>query len=384
MTKNIIFVKCIIFLTIIVTNATAYDTCLSPRTKDQDCDCDILKPRTTNQRKSGALIEFAICRNFPYSNYKSNKIPLQILVTAYDPLNIFRTTLGPFGKPLDKWTEGHWNYQLTPQSHETKMFMNWKRWSMGEGKTAYYCPDITIPDREGGDQNNAERKGHWKEVKNGEDGKWYDKWGYEPTNLKCPETEDSGDSVSTTIFTNHDEEPRSYIGINIKKCGNDSPDPLLPWQVPKNETGKWYLFSYIFKGFDVWKSMTETSTYIPSWINCPRIAAPCDANNGNCACAFFGDDEVCKTPTTTNAPVKAPTTDAPRKIEEPQTVGEKIDNDRSYRSSLPWESAFGWIILGVTMVAAAGMFYMWYRNENGDYSSREGTEMGYLPMMEKQ
>ena len=87
----------------------------------------------------------------------------------------------------------------------------------------------------------------------------------------------------------------------------------------------------------------------------------------------------------TTAPAKAPTTDAPRKIEEPQTVGEKIDNDRS---SLPWESTFGWIIFAVTMVAAAGMFYAWYRNANSDDSdairSGEGAEMGYLPMMEKQ
>ena len=63
MMKNVFFVK-FILLIIIVTNATAYDTCLSPRTKDQDCDCDILtngaEGWSIGGRAKGAMIEFAI------------------------------------------------------------------------------------------------------------------------------------------------------------------------------------------------------------------------------------------------------------------------------------------------------------------------------------
>jgi hypothetical protein len=336
-----------IFLTIIVTNATAYeyDTCLSPRTIGKDCDCDILRPTFQNQRRSGALIEFAICRNY---TYWGRFYPLQVLVTPYDPINT-----EPIYENGKKVGESHWFVgAILPQSHQR---INWKQYE------TQYCPDITIADKEGGDQTNAENQGFWKRNDDGEQ---------EPTELICPEdTTPNGEFYGITMATG----PRTrnnYIGVAQRFCGRST----------------WYQFSYMFSGFDELQGLVTSSPYIPTFINCPGIAAPCGTKDWDCACNYFGDDEVCKNyvPPTT-APAKAPTTDAPRKIEEPQTVGEKIDNDRS---SLPWESTFGWIIFAVTMVAAAGMFYTWYRNANNDHSdairSGEGAEMGYLPMMEKQ
>ena len=348
MMNNIIFVK-FIFLTIIVTNATAYDTCLSPRTKDQDCDCDILRPSLTSLKTSGYLIEFAICRN-----YKDGKdiIPLQVLVTPYDPINTI-----PVYEKGAKIGESHWWDLIHPQLIHQQTRLNWKPWKTW-GKR-FYCPDITIGSWLGGRQSKAEYKGVWKK-ENGDDV-------YKPTELVCPKSSWGWSMEFTTHDKSKDAASQNYIGIKAQWCGAST----------------WYEYSY------VWYSnigYSSSSTHIPSFAYCPKIAAPCDGNDDDCACSYFGDDEVCKNyvPPTT-APAKAPTTDAPRKIEEPQTVGEKIDNDRS---SLPWESTFGWIIFAVTMVAAAGMFYTWYRNANNDHSdairSGEGAEMGYLPMMEKQ
>ena len=103
MMNNIIFVK-FIFLTIIVTNATAYDTCLSPRTKDQDCDCDILRPNLRSLETSGYLIEFAVCRD--YKDKGGDIMPLAVLVTSYDPVN----TLPVYSKGKKIWKfRVYWN-----------------------------------------------------------------------------------------------------------------------------------------------------------------------------------------------------------------------------------------------------------------------------------
>ena len=348
MMNNIIFAK-FIFLIIIVTNATAYDTCLSPRTKDQDCDCDIRRPLLQNIRNNGYLIEFAVCRD--YKDEGGDIMPLAVLVTPYDPVN----TLPVYSKGK-KIGESHWFNVIHQQSWRT----NWKPWSWSTGGTRWYCPDITIAGVEGGDQGNAEYKGHWKK-KYGDDVQT-------ATDLVCPKSQASTTVTYSTYDRNKDAAQQNYIGIRQTFC----------------PTSTWYQYSFL------WHSpmFSSSSTHIPSFIRCPQIAAPCDGNDDDCACYYFGDDEVCKNYVPpTKAPKEAPTTDAPRKIEEPQTVEEKKDNDRF---SLPWESTFGWIIFAVTMVAAAGMFYTLYsnRNANNDYSdairSGEGAEMGYLPMMEKQ
>ena len=130
MMNNIIFAK-FIFLIIIVTNATAYDTCLSPRTKDQDCDCDILTNGAEGWRiggrARGAMIEFAICRNY------KGKIPLQVLVTPYDPVN----TMPVYENGRQTGTS-HWWTTLAENSAGVK----WKPWTMV--KKTKYCPDITV------------------------------------------------------------------------------------------------------------------------------------------------------------------------------------------------------------------------------------------------
>ena len=200
MMNNIIFVKFFIFLTIIVTNATAYDTCLSPRTKDQDCDCDILRPMFQNQRNNGYLIEFAVCRD--YKDEGGDIMPLAVLVTPYDPVN----TLPVYSKGK-KIGESHWFNVILPQK---SWRTNWKPWSWSTGGTRWYCPDITIAGVEGGDQGNAEYKGHWKK-KHGDDVQT-------ATDLVCPKSQASTTVTYSTYDRNKDAAQQNYIGIRQTFC----------------------------------------------------------------------------------------------------------------------------------------------------------------------
>ena len=335
MMKKVFFVK-FILLTIIVTNATAYDTCLSPRTKDQDCDCDILTNGAEDWRiggrARGAMIEFAICRNY------KGKIPLQVLVTPYDPAN----AMPVYGKNGGQTGTSHWWTNLAENSNGVQ----WKPWTYY--KETKYCPDITIA----GNGNVNKGGGVWKKDRNGE---------YQPTSLNCPEYEKTKSKWVATIKTYRGEQTQDFVGVSQTFC----------------PTSGWYKFSIIFKGFEMAAGST-TSVYRPTWQNCPYEAAPCDANNDRekilkrCACTYFGDDAVCKNPTT--APKEATTTTiAPRKIEEPQTVEEKKDNGKS-------ENVFGWVIFALAMAAAAGMFFFCFRSSNsgfGKITSEEGVEMHY-------
>jgi hypothetical protein len=333
MMKNVFFVK-FILLTIFVTNATAYDTCLSPRTKGKDCDCDILTgkrgTKLIEERARGAMIEFAICRN-----YKGK--PLQVLVTPYDPVNTMRV----YENGRQTGTT-HWWTTLAENSNGVQ----WKPWN--NGFRTMYCPDITIAG------NGGSYTGSWKQDRNGE---------YKPTDVKCPEYEKTKAKWVSTIKTRYvDEETQDFIGVSQTFC------PLSGW----------YRFSYIFKGFEM-VSGWVTSTFRPTWLACPRKAAPCDANAPKehflklCACTYFGDDEVCNTTTTAPKEATTTTTIAPRKIEEPQTVEEKKDNGKS-------ENIFGWIIFALTMAAAAGMFFFCCKSANssfGEITSEESAEMHY-------
>ena len=340
MMKNVFFVK-FILLIIIVTNATAYDTCLSPRTKDQDCDCDILtngaEGWSIGGRAKGAMIEFAICRNY------KGKIPLQVLVTPYDPAN----AIAVYENGRQTGTS-HWWTNLS----ENSIGVQWKPWTIIVGTNKFktmYCPDITVA----GNGPSNKQGGYWKKDRNGE---------YQPTDLNCPEHEKTKSKWVATIKTYdlRGEQPQDFVGVSQTFC----------------PTSGWYKFSYIFKGFEM-NFGSISSVYRPTWQECPRKAAPCDANDDRekflklCACTYFGDDEVCKNYIPpTKAPKEAPTTIAPRKTEKPQTVGEKKDNGKS-------ENVFGWVIFALTMAAAAGMIFFCCRSANSDFGKEGGVEMHY-------
>ena len=138
-------------------------------------------------------------------------------------------------------------------------------WTYGplrrQGKT-FYCPMLSAMD-----QSFDLNRGAFQRYRSG----GYTSWNAPSANETC-----GLDRASQTYYS-------TECDLNLE-CYNPN------WQAQiTNSNANEKAFTYLFINGDEFVS----APYTPNFLRCPKIAAPCDPTNRDCACSHFGDDVVC-------------------------------------------------------------------------------------------